>query len=361
MDYSGNFEWVNEGFTRMYGYSLQNLIKERGHNIIEASSHPEIKKLLSEWKGSISPISYETLNHTRDKKKLWAQTTISPVLDSFGNIRKLIAIDSDISDIKKAEEIIIQKNLDITDSISYAKRIQEAILPNPNVLHDHISSFFILHKPKDIVSGDFYWFSQVNSKIVIVVADCTGHGVPGAFMSLIGITFLNKIVNEKNIYNADEILNRLRNNVVNSLHQADEGNESLDGMDISLIVYDKKENTIEYAGAMNSIYIIRNNKLIEYYADRMPIGMYEFINKPFTKQTIKVKEGDNIYLFTDGYPDQFGGENNTKLKYHRFKELLLKHHTLLHEKQQETLEQELNNWRGKNEQVDDILVMGIKI
>lgn len=361
MDKGGDFEWVNEGFTRMYGYNLTELIDMRGKNIFQASTHPKIRELLENWKGSGNSISYETLNFTKENQFIWAQTTITPVIGDDDKIEKLIAIDSDITDLKEAEEQIKQKNNDITDSIAYAKRIQEAILPNKKEIQDYINELLIFYMPKDIVSGDFYWFTQFENKTVIAAADCTGHGVPGAFMSLIGISFLNKIVNEKGITDSDEILNRLRKNVTNSLHQTGKYGESMDGMDISLIVYDKNEMTIEFSGAMNSIYIFRNGELNEYAADKMPIGIYEFIDKPFSKQVIEVKEDDVIYMFSDGYSDQFGEKNNQKLKYSNFKKILHNIHQLSIEEQYKMLNDELENWKGKLEQVDDILILGLKI
>jgi serine phosphatase RsbU (regulator of sigma subunit) len=264
-------------------------------------------------------------------------------------------------ELKSAYDIIEEKNKDITASINYASRIQRAMLPGPSEIKGLSSKSFILYLPKDIVSGDFYWFTQINGKLIIVAGDCTGHGVPGALMSMLGISFLEEIVNEREITESGQILNELRKEVQRALHQKGASAEAKDGMDIELCVIERSRKTIQYSGAYNSLYLIRNGELIEYQADRMPIGIFDLSDKGFTSQNISFTPGDLIYMFSDGYADQFGGPNSKKFKYSALKELLLKIHNLPLKEQKKRLETEFLKWKGNNPQTDDVLVMGMKL
>ncbi|MCU0456182.1 MAG: tetratricopeptide repeat protein, partial [Bacteroidales bacterium] len=257
-------------------------------------------------------------------------------------------------ELKKAYDIIEEKNRDITASINYASRIQRALLPNPSDIRGLASKLFILYFPKDIVSGDFYWFAQVNKKLVIVAADCTGHGVPGALMSMLGISFLEEIVNSRGITESGHILNELRREIKRALHQKGASLEQKDGMDIALCVINKQQNSLQYSGAFNSLYIAGNNSITEYPADRMPIGIFEKSDNKFTTNNIQIAPGDMIYMFSDGYADQFGGPENRKFKYSRFRELLLTLHKLPLNDQKKKLEKAFSDWKGSNPQIDDV-------
>ncbi|MCK4662639.1 MAG: SpoIIE family protein phosphatase [Bacteroidales bacterium] len=361
MDAEGNFEWVNEGFIRLYELTINELINDFGENIIKATANPNAQELIKYAIQNKKTINYESYFVTKSQKMIWNQTTLTPILDENENIKKLIAIDTDISKLKNAEEEISSQKEEIIDSIIYAKRIQNALFPSKEIMLNIIPEYFILDLPQGIVSGDFYWVSKLKDKIIIAVADCTGHGVPGAFMSMLGVTFLNKIVNEKNITKPNEILDRLRNNVITSLHQTGEIGEANDGMDIALITIDKKNNSLEYAGANNSAYLFRNNELTEIFADKMPIGIYSEIETPFSCQKMSIQTGDIIYLFTDGYTDQFGGSKGKKFLYKNFRILLKEIHNLPMNEQETRLFKTHRKWKENNEQVDDILIMGIKI
>jgi serine phosphatase RsbU (regulator of sigma subunit) len=234
-------------------------------------------------------------------------------------------------------------------------------LPSNDLVVKIIEDHFILYKPRDIVSGDFYWFTSFKNKIVIAAADCTGHGVPGAFMSLIGISFLNEIVNGKQIFNANEILNHLRDSIILSLQHSGKDEETKDGMDIALCIIDKEKKELQYAGANNPMLIIRNNKIIEIKPDKMPIGGHRLSANPFKNNIMKYEENDSIYLFTDGYVDQFGGLNDKKFKSHNFRKLLLQIQDFPIKKQKSILDNKFEAWKGNSEQVDDILVIGIKL
>ncbi len=261
---------------------------------------------------------------------------------------------------EQRDQIIIQ-NKEITDSIVYAKRIQQAVLPGKLTLERTLPDHFILFKPRDIVSGDFYWVEEKNGLIFVCVADCTGHGVPGAFMSMLGLTFLNEIVNKDGILKADEILNRLRVSIIDAVSHRGESEETRDGMDVALGVIDLKSRKFEFAGAYNPVIQVRDSLLVEIKGDKMPIGAHIGEDKSFTCQTVELKPGDMIYMFSDGYKDQFGGEKGGKYKAKPFKRLLTDICNKPVKDQGDLMETELKSWMGKHAQIDDILVMGIRI
>ena len=264
-------------------------------------------------------------------------------------------------ELKQAYDIIEEKNRDITASINYASRIQNAILPDLKEIKGLYNKCFILYIPKDIVSGDFYWFNRRGDKLILVAGDCTGHGVPGALMSMLGISFLEEIVNRRGITESGQILNELRKEIQRALHQKGTSEEAKDGMDISLCVIDRTKNTIQYSGAYNNLYLIRDGELIEYQADRMPIGIFELSEKDYTSQNIPSRSGDLIYMFSDGYADQFGGPKHKKFKYSSLKTLLIEIHKLPLQKQKQKLEKHFIGWKGDSEQIDDILIIGFRI
>lgn len=263
--------------------------------------------------------------------------------------------------IRAANKLLAYQKKQITDSIEYASRIQTAILPPGDYIEKVIPDHFILYKPRDIVSGDFYWITHKEGKIVVAAVDCTGHGVPGAFMSMLGFAFLNEIVNKESELKASSILNQLRDYVKSSLRQTGKENEAKDGMDIALCIIDPDNLKMQYAGAYNPLYLIRNQEFISFKADRMPIGIHIIEKDSFTNHETDIKKGDVIYIFTDGYIDQFGGENKGKFKLSPFRDLLLSINTKSMKEQKRILEDEFYKWKGNHEQIDDILVMGIKI
>jgi serine phosphatase RsbU (regulator of sigma subunit) len=262
-------------------------------------------------------------------------------------------------------EAISKQNSEIVDSISYAQRIQSAMMPPEGYFNELLDESFILYRPKDIVSGDFFWIRQVNQYIVLAAADCTGHGVPGAFMSLLGISYLNEIVQRREITEAAQVMNELRHQIKHSLRQHGQPDESKDGIDMAICVIDQKNRTMQYAGAFNPLYLIReeNGKpgLIEYKADRMPLGYHQGKDRAFTNHEIKLEIGDTFYLFSDGYIDQKGGPNQKKFMSKRFKNLLLDIHEEPMFDQKIRLEKKLTSWMGNQSQIDDILVVGVRV
>jgi serine phosphatase RsbU (regulator of sigma subunit)/streptogramin lyase len=264
------------------------------------------------------------------------------------------------------KELASQKNeiehqkLEITDSIHYAGRIQSALLPPDEELEKLFPSYFILNKPRDIVSGDYYWVSRKDDSVIIALADCTGHGVPGAFMSILGISFMNEIVNTSETLVAGEILNELREYLVKSLHQTGRKAETRDGIEMALCVIDTVSKKLQYSGANRPLYLVRNKELKEFKGDPMPIGVYDDEINPFTSKEMQLEANDIIYMFSDGYVDQIGGPNRKTFRSRKFKQLLVEIHQKPLEEQKEILEREYEKWRGDIEQIDDIMVMGIR-
>jgi serine phosphatase RsbU (regulator of sigma subunit) len=284
---------------------------------------------------------------------------IETQMDAIESQKEEIETQRDLAE-KQRDEISVQKK-ELTDSIKYASRIQSALLPESESFSKIFSDYFILNKPKDIISGDFYWLLTKGNKTVVAVADCTGHGVPGAFMSILGVEFLNEIVNNLGIVQPNRILNNIRNRIIKSMTQTGKVGETSDGMDIALVSIDLENYTLQYAGAFNPLFIIRNNNLSEIKGDRMPVGFHEKIDKPFTNHEIQIKVNDSIYLFSDGYKDQFGWRSNKKFNPDNFRELLLSVQNVPMKAQKLLLENTLKNWMGDVEQIDDIMVVGLRI
>ncbi len=280
--------------------------------------------------------------------------------DSIQEQRNIL---SDINgSLQKAYLEIEGQKKHIEDSIHYARRIQNAILPPDDFVENLLVDSFVLYKPKDIVSGDFYWVAQKDGMAIVAAVDCTGHGVPGAFMSIVGFNQLNIAVNVKSVSQPDEILNALNEGVTKTLRQTRLSTSVRDGMDISLITIDYKNKKLNYAGGYNPLFIIRKAELIQIKADKFPIGGYMGEKlKDFTNNEFDLQKGDVIYLFSDGYADQFGGTDDSKFLIRRFRELLLKIHNEPMNEQKEILNQVHYDWRGNSVQIDDILVIGIRI
>ncbi len=264
-------------------------------------------------------------------------------------------------EISQKNELLADKNKHITDSINYARRIQYATMRPESQLNDLYAGAFILYLPKDIVSGDFYWYSKKGKYLIVAAADCTGHGVPGAFMSMLGIAYLNEIVGRMNKYSAGNILQKLRENVIGALHQSDSADTAKDGMDIALLVLDTINHTVQYSGAYNPLYILRKGELIEEKPDRMPIGVHARDKIPFSNHEIKLQKDDQLYIFTDGYADQFGGPKGKKMNYKRFKSLITEQQNLPDKQQRENFLQAFNTWKGEQVQLDDVLLIGLRV
>ncbi len=382
MDGKGNYQWINKGFTRMYGYTFQELLQDLDREKIGKHANLEMNDLINIWFGDKKPIIYESLNKCKDGSEIWVQTALTPIVDNEGNVKKLITIDTDIQKLKAAEteiqqqrdEILNQRDIavkqrdeirqqkqEITDSIHYAQRIQEALFPSKNALSKVFKENFVFDLPRDIVSGDFYWVYQTQNISLLAVADCTGHGVPGAFMSLIGLNFLNEIVISEGIIEPDKVLNSLRSKIINALRQSSRVGDNKDGMDIALISYDPGQHKLSYAGANNVALIKRNDELIELEPDKMPISIFREVQIPFKLKQVDTKPGDMLYMFSDGYTDQFGGKMGKKFKTGNFRRLI---NSLPQEDvnaQEKIIMNHFYEWKGDLDQIDDVLVVGVKL
>ena len=263
--------------------------------------------------------------------------------------------------VKERTRQIEQQSRNITDSIHYASRIQTALMLPSEELDRLLPSHFILNKPKDIVSGDYYWVSHKDNRIIVAVADCTGHGVPGAFMSIMGINLLNEIVSKTGALRANEVLNELRDHLITSLGQTGHRYEAKDGMEMALCVVDMESKQLQFSGAFRPMYLLRNEELIETKGDRMPIGIYNEEEVSFTNKEIQIQDNDVFYLFTDGYVDQIGGPNKKTFKSRNFKKLLKDIYQSPLKEQKAILEKEHKTWRSDMEQIDDIMIMGVKL
>jgi serine phosphatase RsbU (regulator of sigma subunit)/tetratricopeptide (TPR) repeat protein len=298
----------------------------------------------------IFAIGYAYLQKRRDNKKIREQN------------EKILEANEEF---KVLNEAISKQNIEIIDSINYAQRIQSALLPPETYLTELLNENFILYKPRDIVSGDFYWIKQVNQYIILTAADCTGHGVPGAFMSLLGISYLNEIVQRREITKANQVLNELRYQIKHSLRQHGQPDESRDGIEMALCVIDRKSSIMQFSGAYNPLFLIRDKQgspeLMEIKADRMPIGYFPGKDKSFTNHIIQLEVGDTFYIFSDGFIDQKGGNDNKKFMIRNFRNLLLKIHEQPLFDQKHILDKTITDWMGTNDQMDDILVIGVRI
>lgn len=267
----------------------------------------------------------------------------------------------------KSREVLQQRNLlqsrtkNMEDSLKYAQRIQTALFTTPREMRELFPESFIYQQPKDIVSGDFYWARRINGKVMFSVADCTGHGVPGAFLSLIGLEFFRQIVVEKEILQPATILNEM-NHYFDMVFGKLEELSLKDGIDLAFCAYDYENRTLEYAGAFNPVYIIRNNEILEVKGDQIIVGPDNGIQRgSFQNKLVNLEENDVLYMFSDGYADQFGGPEGKKYKYRRFRHLLMTIHKLPMEEQRRKLEENINEWMGgRHDQIDDQMVIGIR-
>ncbi len=433
MDTNGNIEWLNKSYTEIYGYELNELQEIKGRDIFAVSTNKDIHELFNICLKTKLPVTFETSCQNKFGKTVWFQTNLSPVISNKGEVIKLITIDTDITAIKEAEQEILEKNeelhqqneeittqrdeieaqrnlvqrqkehieeihSDLTDSIHYAERIQRAILPSENMMNTFFSVFldatinetqnkqsnyFMLYKPRDIVSGDFYWIHKRKEFLLIAIADCTGHGVPGAFMSMLGVSFLNEIAARLDVQTPARALDELRLAVISSLKQNEiENNKTIalsalrDGMDIAFVAINTSTLEMQFAGANNPIWIVpspdslttKSLSLIEIKGDKQPIGIHENMN-PFTNNTIQLHKDDIIYMMSDGYESQFGGPtvrgSGKKFLSKNLKILLQEISSKPMPEQKNILDNSIENWKNnfenKYEQTDDITIFGLKI
>jgi serine phosphatase RsbU (regulator of sigma subunit) len=353
-------------------YEIESMLKEneilkRDSRLTEAKNRSQMIIIFFLVLGFVSITVFMLLIARANNLKKKANEELNSTNKNLKN-----ALDT-VSQQKKQIETAHEE---ITASINYAKYIQSSVLPKAEHIEECLGDHFIIYKPKEIVSGDFYWVSQTEDKTVIVSADCTGHGVPGAFMSMLGITLLNEIINKDSVTNPGIILDRLRKEVTDSLKQKGDRWEQKDGMDMALCTIDRKNMKLQFAGAINPLYLIRQSEtevkgilhydsngsenLTEIKGDHMPIGIFDEMDS-FTSHEIDLHKGDTFYMFTDGFPDQFGGPDHKKFSHKRFRENLLKTRSESMSDQKLKLENALHEWMGNNSQTDDISLIGFRI
>jgi len=257
-------------------------------------------------------------------------------------------------------QTLLHQRRELMASLKYASFIQKAVLPDLRYMENILKDFFVLHKPRDIVSGDFYYCSRKEEYIIAAAGDCTGHGVPGALMSIMGISFLNEILSSRGPVKASRILNQLRERVMKALHQRGHELENKGAMDMALCIYHPRTRELQFSGANNPLYHIRNRVLTEIKGESMTVGINAIEEDSFTNHAMQLKPGDIVYIFSDGYPDQFGGPQNKKFKYGPLKELLIGISDRTMDEQHDELERVFDEWKGSYPQIDDMLVFGIK-
>lgn len=366
----GGVEYVSPSVKNMLGFNPSDLLGEGWWKNTKSEQHQSVTfiehiKTLFDKNDAFSTkeVVHERQVTTALGERKWILWNTS-----FGPDDKIISIGSDITKRKLAEHALAeqnqrlkQKNEDILDSILYARKIQQAILPSIDKIAKKMADAFVLYLPKDVVSGDFYWYHQVGNQLFVVAADCTGHGVPGALMSVIGVSILKELIIKRGIESPAEILLEL-DAEINSILQKEESYDVMsDGMDIALVKIDLEKLELIYAGAMRPLWHVRDGELVEFKGSRFPIGYFYGVKKHFENTTICLQPRDQIYLFSDGFADQFGGEHNKKFNKKKLKELLLSVQNLTGEEKNGFLEYALKNWKQEEEQTDDVLIIGLEI
>lgn len=362
----GDIEFVSRSAQSILGYNPNDLL---GNNWWEATRFTkpegeEVKaKLMKLFHNKSNTVQhFEHLLKTSFGNQKWFSWNVSYLSDD-----KLVGIGMDITDKKQKEKELQEKSnrlheqhKEITSSIRYAKRIQQNILQSPEYITKIFKQHFVYYKPKDLVSGDFYFFHEDETHKYVIAVDCTGHGVPGAMMSMVANSIIKEVLLNKKIKAPSQILYELDKELFKSINSYN--NEiSNDGMDAAVVCVNKKTNRLHFAGAYRSLLIIRNTNVIEFKVNRYPLGFYSDIDKVFEEQVMLLEEGDEFFLFSDGYADQFGGEANKKFNKRNFKDLLRSLAEMPMDEQEGFLDYALNNWKQDREQTDDVLVIGIKI
>lgn len=354
-----NYKLYSQWKDSMYVRANQKAVidmQEKYHSVQTEAENESLRQ-----KNQISKLANEKNKEELANSRIVAWSSIGGVLLLIGlvyslyNRNKIKARAN--SELQRASDIIQEKNQDITASLEYASKIQEALLPTKeNTLLFKDSMFMLL--PKDIVSGDFFWYTEKNGKKIFTAVDCTGHGVPGAFMSMIGNTFLHEIINERGITEPAEILNQLRAKVILALSSRD---ARKDGMDMAICSLDEEKMILQYSGANNPLYLVRNKEVKEYRPDKQPVGYMPERDGAFTNHVIEVQAGDKAYVFSDGYADQFGGPKGKKFKYKQLRELLVEIADKPMLEQKKVLNETFVSWKGDLEQIDDVCIVGVKI
>lgn len=361
-------------------YAYQKKYSEIKDTLLSAETSSRVAELQSRYENEKREKEFallkqkgELLEKEKAISKLEADRNWTIALASIGGFVLVLAVALLVysrykikhraaAQLEKQNAIISQKNKDITDSINYARRLQRSVIASDQYLQQHLPSHFVLYRPKDIVSGDFYWaHSPARGEVIMAVADCTGHGVPGAFMSVLGASLLNEIVTERKIHHPNLVLNLLRDNIIKVLNPQGSPEETNDGMDIVMCRFNFEKQLLSFSAANNVLWIARGNDMLELQGDRFPVGKHSGVLKPFSMKNVQLQKDDVIYIFTDGFADQFGGPNGKKFKYKELQKLLLSVKDQPLEAQRTSLEKTFDNWKRDLEQVDDVTLVGIRI
>lgn len=355
-DSDGYITFANDNFVRLSGYTRSELIGDT-HRILKSDVHSDafFQELWStiqteKWRGEIC-------NRKKNGELYWVDTSIVPFMDDNGHVYQFLSIRFDITHQKLTQRVLEKKNREIFEGIQYASVIQKILMPPFQALHDQFKDFFIFYQPRDVISGDFYWTKRIDNKILFAVADCTGHGVPGAMVSMLGMAFMNEISNLQVDPNSGLFLENLRELVKASLHQKDFQSGQNDGMDLALCIYDTETNVLQFSGANLPLYMVHQGELTELVGTPNPISYYRK-EMSFKVHELLLPPGATLYMFSDGFVDQFGGDNDQKYMTRRFKNLLTSISTLPMQEQQLAIHKEFIAWKGSQKQIDDVLIMG---
>mgnify|MGYP000267985660 CR=1 FL=1 len=367
LDDVGRTQWVNEGYTRITGYKLEDIRNgQPGDMLVEDAWSSEALKRMRAKASQQLPYIDQIQIQTKHGERRWIQINNTPIIGEDGKVVQQIEIIDDITDRINSEKelamrnaLIEEQNNDITASIRYAENIQTAMLPHDHELESRFEDHFVIYSPKDIVSGDFYWLETMDDVTFLAVADCTGHGVPGAFVSMMGHNMLNQIVNDSNVSDPGQALDILDQKVTSAFSSQDK--VLRDGMDLVFTAFNREKMIVEYSGAYRPLYMMRDGELTELKNPKISIGGFDNRDLDFSSNTIEMKSGDQFYMFSDGFVDQFGGQNGKKFMSKRLKNLLLNIHDQPMKTQKEALLTAWNEWKGDLEQVDDVCVIGVRI
>ena len=364
IDPKGEVSYTSPSVQRLLGFNTTELLGNGWWNLPRASAEEgmlvknQILSVIEKSDKIKIPVFEREVYTAKGEKKVIVWNS------NLAEDGSLVGIGYDITERKHTESLLDKKikelqvkNSEMLESIAYAQRIQKSILANPDGLSEHVSDSFIYYQPKDIVSGDLYWYYKKENKLYVAAIDCTGHGVPGALMSVIANGLLRTTIVKRNLANPAEILFALDEELQSAL--LTEG--AADGMDIALVEIDLDTKKLKFSGAFRPLVLIRDGKIIEYKASKYPIGLYAGIEKKFDLHEFDLQTGDTLYLFSDGYSDQFGGENSKKFNRRNFYELLLSIQDMNLSEQASFLEYAHNNWKQDEPQTDDLLVIGLKI
>jgi PAS domain S-box-containing protein len=364
IDPKGQFYYVNPVVERYFKLNPSDMIKKnleevKIENSIKKHLNYEVKRIIKSLKKHES----ELIIPTKEGNRVMNLNAI-PEFNENKELETILFVAHDITEMKKIEHEIKQKNQKVTESINYAERIQNSILPDTNLIRKYLPESFIFFQPRDVVSGDFPWFYRNEEVIYIAAVDCTGHGVPGALLSFIGYFLLNNIVSKHTDYNASEILDELNFRVKQTLKQDMYGSDTRDGMDIALCKISLKDKSMDFSGAHRPMYLLKGNELIEYKGDRNSIGGIYQRKKPdvkFTNHNIKFNKGEKCFIFTDGLPDQYSSIHKNKYQTGRIKKEIIKNHNMSIEEYSKFFVDQFNKWKGNYKQIDDVLVIGFEL